>query len=99
MNAVRTVIAPPVVAELVRQQFDMRAVTACTLHSVTIHDHYLVEAGGRRFMLRLYNAEHSATPDHPAGLFELELLAHLAAQGQPVTAPVVLANGSRVGRL
>ena len=99
MNAVRTVVAPGVVADLARQQFRMRGVTACALHSVTIHDHYLIEADGRRFMLRLYNAEHSATPDHPDGLFELELLACLAGQGQPVAAPVALANGSRFGRL
>jgi Ser/Thr protein kinase RdoA (MazF antagonist) len=99
MNAVRTVIAPALVADVVGRQFLMRDVTACTLHSVSIHDHYLVEAGGRRFVLRLYNAEHSAAPDHPAGLFELELLAFLAAQGQLVAAPCALADGSRFGRL
>ena len=99
MNAVRSVIAPEVIADLVRQQLQMRGVTRCVLHSVTIHDHYLVEAGDRRFMLRVYNAEHSATPDQPDGLFELELLAYLDTQGQPVAAPCSLANGTRFGRV
>jgi Ser/Thr protein kinase RdoA (MazF antagonist) len=99
MNAVRTVVAPQVIAEIVRQQFQLADVTACTLHSVTIHDHYVVVAGGRRFILRLYNADHSATPDHPDGLFELELLSYLASLEQPVAGPVALANGCHFGRL
>ena len=95
----RTVVAPAVVKDLVAREFAMRDVTTCSLHSASIHDHYLIEADGTRFMFRLYNAEHSATPDHPAGLFELELLAYLAAQGQPVAAPCVVTDGARFGRL
>jgi Ser/Thr protein kinase RdoA (MazF antagonist) len=99
VNVVRTVVAPEAVAELVCRQYPVRGPAACRLHSVAIHDHYLIEADGRRLVLRLYNAEHSATPDHPAGLFELELLAFLAERGQPVAAPVARADGSRFGRL
>ena len=95
----RTVVAPSSVVELLRQQFGMRDVARCVLHSVTIHDHYLIESGGERFVFRLYNAEASATADHPSGLFELELLTYLAAQGQPVAAPRPLRDGTRFGRL
>src|SRR5262245_35791549 len=99
MSAVRTVLSPSFIKEIVADRFGLRDVTSCSLHSVAIHDHYLVEAGGKRFVVRLYNAEFSATPDHRDGLFELELLAYLAAQGQPVAAPRDLVDGTRFGRL
>jgi Ser/Thr protein kinase RdoA (MazF antagonist) len=99
LATVRTVLAPSAVKAIVEQKFELGDVTMCALHSVTIHDHYFVEAGGKRFMFRVYNAEHSATPDDPGGLFELELLAYLSQKGEPVSGPVALADGSKFGRL
>lgn len=99
MSAVRTVLAPATIAALVREQFGMRDIASCVLHSVSIHDHYLIEADRQRLIFRVYNAEHSATPDDRSGLFELEVLAYLGAQRQPVAAPRSLTNGARFGRI
>jgi Ser/Thr protein kinase RdoA (MazF antagonist) len=98
MSIVRSVVAPSAVEQLVRDRYAID-VTACTLHSVTIHDHYLVEAAAQRFMFRVYNAEHSASGDHPDGVFELELLDYLASTGQPVAGPRAMSDGSRAGRI
>lgn len=98
MSIVRSVVAPSTVEALVRDRYGI-TVTGCTLHSVTIHDHYVIESTGRRFVCRVYNAEHSGAADRPDGVFELELLAYLAAIGQPVAAPQTMTDGGRAGRI
>lgn len=73
------------VGHLVTANYDLRAPVHCKFYVLGLHDNYLIECGGRRYMLRIYRNDWRSAEE---ALFELGLLSHLHDRGAPVAGPV-----------
>ena len=72
------------VATVAAEGYDLGSAVRAWAISRGLTDHYAVEAGGRRYVLRLYPTHWRTRADV---LFELDFIRHAAARGVPVAAP------------
>lgn len=72
------------VCEQVQSHYALPASTRCQLLALGMHENYLVECPGEKFILRVYRPRARALSDIR---YELELLEHLDHAGCPVAAP------------
>jgi len=79
------------VGRLVRSAFLPEGPLQCRFYVSGLHDNYLVEHDGRKFMLRLYRADWRSEAEV---LFELELLDFLQGRQAPVAGPMCTRSGS-----
>jgi len=79
------------IGRLVQEHYLPDGPLQCRFYVSSLHDNYLVEHGGRKFMLRVYRANWRSTSE---ALFELELLDFLQRQQAPVAGPLRTRAGS-----
>ena len=79
-----------VVATVAAEGYDLGSAVRAWAISRGVTDHYAVEAGGRRYVLRLYPTHWRTRADV---LFELDFIRHAAARGVPVAAPLPRRDG------
>ena len=83
-----TRVEPQALVPFLAQRYGLSPSTRCSFIRRGGNDHYLVEDGDRRYVLRLYlnGKYYIGTEDELR--FELDLLDFLKAQGLPVAAPI-----------
>lgn len=89
LPAIHTVLRPDALVERVLARYQFPQPITCRLFFTGLNDTYLVDAGGERYVLRVYR-----TGAHPldAIRYELELLRFVAAKGANVSVPVAPAD-------
>src|SRR5918912_866464 len=78
------------IARVAAEGYDLGSAVRAWAISRGLTDHYAVEAGGRRYVLRLYPTHWRTRADV---LFELDFIRHAAARGVPVAAPLPRRDG------
>jgi len=73
------------VGYLVAANYELRASVHCKFYVLGLHDNYLIECGGRKYILRIYRNDWRSPEE---ALFELELLSYLNDRSAPVAGPV-----------
>ena len=88
---------PQTITELVNENYSLGEVQICNFIRRGFNDHYLVKAGGERYIFRVYlnHKYYIESPD--AFQFELELLEHLHTQDIPVARALPLKDGELLG--
>lgn len=99
IEVVSSVISPAAIAELVEREYDFGTPVRSTLLSVNDNDSYLVQAGERQFVFRVYQLNKHWRSTESEHRFELEWLAFLAANRMPVSYPIKRRNDDYLGRL
>lgn len=98
-----TVFGLGIIQRLVEQHYALGGAVSCTHYYSGSNVHYLVEAAGRRYVLRILGALlpwNRANDRAPAGVgFEMELLLFLKDRGVAVCCPVRRADGSYFGEI
>ena len=93
-----TRIEPKALAPFLAHRYGLSPSTRCSFIRRGGNDHYLVEDGDRRYVLRLYlNGKYYAGSADELR-FELDLLDFLKAEGLPVAAPLPDVGGQTLAR-
>lgn len=90
LPAVHSILRADALMEHILARYQLPQPVTCRLYFSGLNDTYLVDAGGDRYVLRVYR-----TDAHPleAIRYELDLLRSLASRGAAVSAPVDPPNG------
>ena len=95
MNAL---VEPKALVPFLARRYGLSSAVRCSFIRRGGNDHYLVEDGDRRHVLRLYlNGKYYAGTANELR-FELDLLAFLEAEGLPVAAPIPDVDGQTLVR-
>ena len=94
-----TQVEPEALIPFLTERYGLSAAVRCSFIRRGGNDHYLVEDGDRRYVLRLYlnGKYYIGTTDELR--FELDLLDFLKAEGLPVAAPIPDIRGQTLAQL
>ncbi len=85
------------VLEIVRTNYSLDTPQTCTLIRRGFNDHYLLTAGEKRYIFRVYLNGKYYVDSPEAFQFELDLLDYLRTQNIPVSYPIRMNNGELLG--
>jgi Ser/Thr protein kinase RdoA (MazF antagonist) len=93
IEVVHSVPSGTALAGVLAEAYELGGPVGCRLFAKGLNDTYAVEAGGRRYVFRLYRHGWRTLEDVR---FELEFIRHVAARGAAVAAPVARRDGEMV---
>jgi len=103
IRVTRSFIAADSLAELIDEEYDLGARVSCKLFSKLLrnqdNDHYLVQAGDKQYVARIYQLGRHLERAESDYLYELDWLRFLRGQGLPVSYPIQRRDGGLLGRL
>jgi Ser/Thr protein kinase RdoA (MazF antagonist) len=94
-----TLLDADTLSPLVASEYELAAPIACTFLRRGFNDHYVVEAAGERYILRLYFQGKYYIESEADFRFELDLLDFLHSQGVPVANALRRRDGDLLGAL
>ncbi|MCI0399550.1 MAG: phosphotransferase [Chloroflexi bacterium] len=101
ITVTRSFAAAPALAEVIAEAYDLGGPVTCKLISKMLrtqdNDHYLVTAGNRKYVARVYQLGKHLQRQESDYLWELDWLTYLKEQGQPVSYPLPRRDGSFLG--
>jgi Ser/Thr protein kinase RdoA (MazF antagonist) len=89
MDVTYSVLAAPALEAEIEKAYDIDPPLLCRLHRRAMSDTYLLISRTDRFVVRVYRASHSAS----TVAFELDLRAHIAGKGVPVSMAIAAKDG------
>jgi len=99
----RSFIAADALAEVVADTYDFDGPVSCKLFSKLLrtqdNDHYRVNIGDQKYVLRVYQQGDAWQRQESDYLFEMDWLLFLQEQGLPVSIPILRRDGSFLGSL
>ena len=98
LNTVRSVVAAEALLPLLSKTYELPQPIRCDLHAVGDNDTYLVQAGTKRFVLRVYYPNRFWLSGINEYRFELEWLAFCHARGLPVSYAVPRRDGELLNK-
>jgi Ser/Thr protein kinase RdoA (MazF antagonist) len=96
LAAAHAVFTPASVGRFAAEAYHLGAIEEVLLLSTGLNDSYLVRAGGERRVLRLYRRGWRTDADVR---YELDVLAHLAGKGVPVSCALPRRDGELLGHV
>lgn len=91
---IHSVLKPSALVTELLSEYELGTGVDCSLLAHNLNDTYMVRAHGNRFILRVYQAQHSESID-----YEVDLLLHLARKGLSVSVPVARKDGTHATAL
>jgi Ser/Thr protein kinase RdoA (MazF antagonist) len=96
---VHSTIASDPLVKILETDYRLDATVECRLWDRGFNDQYLVTAGERKYMLRIYSARKYWVTSEDELRFELDLLAHLHKKQVPVSYAIRRRDGDLLGTL
>jgi Ser/Thr protein kinase RdoA (MazF antagonist) len=99
----RSIIAASALCEIIAEEYDLGATLSCKLISKMLrtqdNEHYLIRAGGTKYVVRVYQLGEHLRRQESDYLFELDWLNFLKANGQPISYPIARRDGGYLGQI
>jgi len=99
----RSIVAADALGDLIQQDYDLDEPLNCKLISKMLrtqdNEHYLVRAGDKKYVARVYQLGNHLKREESDYLFELDWLNFLKAQGQPISYPIARRDGRYLGQI
>lgn len=94
-----SLLSPGWLAGVVRAEYGLEPPVGCSLLHSGVNDVYLVQAGGRKYILRIAHASRYGPFGEGDYRFELEMLDHLGRRHVPIAPPLRRRDGDLLGSL
>ncbi len=96
LPVVYSVLSPAALCDVITAAYALMEPVDCRVFRLGVNDTYLIRTAADTYMLRIYRADWRS---HAYVQYEVDLLLHLQAKGDPVAAPVARRDGTFVGLL
>lgn len=103
ISVTRSIIAADAFGSQIEAAYELDAPVTCKLISKMLrtqdNDHYLITAGGQKYVARIYQSGKHLARDESDHLFELDWLTFLKEKDLPVSYPIARRDGGFLGHV